>query len=447
MFDSLFTAPAIDALFLDEALIEGMLRFESALAATQADLGVIPRTAASVIGECCSRQEFAVKDLLRSAEQDGNPAIPLVKALGKCVAAMDPEAAKYVHMGATSQDVIDTGLVLCTKKALALLTADLKGLEEQLIGLIERNRRTFLPGRTLLQHARPISFGLKAAGWLDGITSCRKMLQEDAATRLAIQFGGAVGSLAASGSKGLEILEALARKLELGIPEIPWHTQRTRIGRIGMDLALAGTALGKIALDVVLMMQTEVAELAEDLGAGGGGSSTLPHKQNPIASTKVLANSKRIPALAASLLTSMVHEHERSVGGWHAEWLVFPELIRAVGGAAAHALNLIAGLQVHSERMGANIELSNGLIFAENVSTELAKSLGKSAAHSVITRASKTVRQTGQHLRKVLEEDSALVGLVRAGALDRLFSPEQDDDMTDELINRVLAKSRSKSAV
>ena len=166
-------------------------------------------------------------------------------------------------------------------------------LEEQLIGLIERNRRTFLPGRTLLQHARPISFGLKAAGWLDGITRCRKMLQEDAATNLSVQFGGAVGSLAASGPKGLEVLDALAQKLELGIPELPWHTQRNRIGRIGMDLALAGTALAKIALDVVLMMQTEVAELAEDLGPGGGGSSTLPHKQNPIAPTKILANAKR----------------------------------------------------------------------------------------------------------------------------------------------------------
>jgi 3-carboxy-cis,cis-muconate cycloisomerase len=444
MFDSLFTAPAIDVLFSDEALIEGMLRFESALAAAQADLGVIPETAASVIGKCCSLEQFDVKELLRSAEQDGNPAISLARALGKCVAAMDPDAAKYVHKGATSQDVIDTGLVLCTKKALELLIGNLVGLEEQLIGLIDRHRRTFLAGRTLLQHARPISFGLKAAGWLDGISRCRKMLQEDAATNLAVQFGGAVGSLAASGPKGLEVLDALAQKLALGIPEVPWHTQRSRIGRIGMDLALTGTALAKIALDVVLLMQTEVAEVAEELGSGGGGSSTLPHKQNPIASTKILANTKRIPALAAALLASMVHEHERSIGGWHAEWLVFPELVRAVGGSAAHALHLVAGLKVHSERMRANIELSNGLIFAENISTELAKSLGKSAAHSLITRASEQVRQTGLHLRIVLEKDPALRNLLDDDGLDRLFSPEQGDDLTDELINRVLAEASSK---
>jgi 3-carboxy-cis,cis-muconate cycloisomerase len=446
MFDSLFSVPAVEALFSDEALIDGMLRFESALAAVQADLGVIPERAASVIGECCALQQFSIHDLLRSAERDGNPAIPLVKALGKSVATVDPDSAKYVHKGATSQDVIDTGLVLCTKKALELLLGYLVDLEEQLIGLIERNRRTFLPGRTLLQHARPISFGLKAAGWLDGITRCRKMLQEDAATNLSVQFGGAVGSLASSGPKGLEVLDALAQKLELGRPELPWHTQRNRIGRIGMDLALAGTALAKIALDVVLMMQTEVAEVGEDLGQGGGGSSTLPHKQNPIAPTKILANAKQVPALAASLLASMLQEHERSVGGWHAEWVVFPQLVRAVGGSAAHALSLVTGLQVHAERMRANIELSNGLIFAENISTELAKSFGKSVAHGMITRASETVRQTGLHLRTVLEKDPALAAMLDAEGLDRLFSPEQGDDLSDELINRVLAESRLKRA-
>ena len=445
MFDSLFTAPAIDALFSDEALLEGMLKFESALAAAQADLGVIPEKAATVIGECCSLRKFAIKELLHAAEQDGNPAIPLVRALSKSVAATDSEAAKYVHMGATSQDAIDTGLMLCTKKALALIIADLISLEEQLIRLVKRHRRTFLPGRTLLQHARPISFGLKAAGWLDGITRCRKMLQEDAARDLAVQFGGAVGSLAASGPKGLEILDTLARKLELRAPEIPWHTQRSRLGRVGMDLALTGTALAKIALDVVLLMQTEVAELTEELGPGGG-SSSLPHKQNPVASTKILANAKRIPALAASLLVSMLHEHERSVGGWHAEWVVFPELARAVGGSAAHALNLIVGLQVHSERMRANIESSKGLIFAENVSTELSKSLGKSGAHSLVARASQAVRQTGLHLREVLEKDPAVGNLLDPSALDRLFSLEHGTDLTDELINRVLAEGSSKKA-
>jgi len=333
--------------------------------------------------------------------------------------------------------------MLCTKRALELVFANLAGIEERLIELIERHRRTFLPGRTLLQHARPISFGLKAAGWLDGVARCRRMLQQGAATSLAVQFGGAVGSLAASGQKGLEILEALARKLDLATPEVPWHTQRDRIGRLGMDLALAGTALAKIAQDVVLLMQTEVAELAEDLGSGGGGSSTLPHKQNPIAPTKILANAKRIPALAAALLTSMVHEHERSPGGWHAEWVVFPEIIRAVGGSAAHALELVSGLQIHPERMRANIDLTNGLIFAENISVELAKSLGKSAAHGLITRASQRVRQTGLHLRKVLEEDPTVKNLLDSDGLDRLFSPERGEELTDELINRVLARCKS----
>jgi 3-carboxy-cis,cis-muconate cycloisomerase len=443
MFDSLFTSPGIEALLSDQALIEAMLRFESALAATQADLGLVPQKAASVIADCCSLQFFDVKDLLRSAERDGNPAIPLVKAIGKRVAAMDPDAAKYVHLGATSQDVIDTGLMLCTKRAVELVIADLLSIEERLVGLVEQQRRTFLPGRTLLQHARPISFGLKAAGWLDGIARCRRMLQQGAATSLAIQFGGAVGSLAASGPKGLEILEALARKLNLTTPEVPWHTQRDRIGRLGMDLALAGTALAKIAQDVVLLMQTEVAEVAEDLGSGGGGSSTLPHKQNPIAPTKILANAKRIPALAGALLTSMVHEHERSPGGWHAEWVLFPEIIRAVGGSAAQALELVSGLQIHAERMRANIDLTNGLIFAENISIELAKSMSKSAAHGLVTRASQKTRQTGLHLRKVLEEDPVVKNLLDSGGLDRLFSPEQGEELTDELINRVLAQCAS----
>jgi len=440
MFDKLFSAPQIEALLSDEALIESMLRFESALAATQADLGLVPQKAASVIGNCCSVQFFDVNDLLRSAERDGNPAIPLVKAIGKQVAAMDPGATKYVHMGATSQDVIDTGLMLCTKRALELVIANLASIEERLVNLVERQRRTFLPGRTLLQHARPISLGLKAAGWLDGIARCRRMLEQDAATNLVVQFGGAVGSLAASGPKGLEILDALARKLDLATPEVPWHTQRDRIGRLGMDLALVGTALAKIAQDVVLLMQTEVAELAEDLGSGGGGSSTLPHKQNPIAPTKILANAKRIPALAAALLTSMVHEHERSPGGWHAEWVVFPEIIGAVGGSAVHTLELVSGLQIHPDRMRANIDLTNGLIFAENISIELAKSLGKSAAHGLVTRTSQKARQTGVHLRKVLEDDPTVKNLLDSDGLDRLFSPEHGEELTDALINRVIAR-------
>jgi 3-carboxy-cis,cis-muconate cycloisomerase len=435
----------IDPLVSDEALIAGMLRFESALATVQADLGVIPPGAATVIEDCCSVRSFDVEGLCRSAERDGNPAIPLVKVLSQHVAAIDVEAARYVHLGATSQDVIDTGLMLCTKKALDALIPDLVGLEERLIGLIELHRRTFMPGRTLLQHARPISFGLKAAGWLDGIVRCRKMLQQGAAKSLVVQFGGAVGSLAASGPKGLEILDGLARKLDLMNPELPWHTQRDRVGRLGMDLALLETALAKMAQDVVLLMQTEVAEVAEDLGTGGGGSSTLPHKQNPIAPTKILANAKRIPSLVSALLTSSVHEHERSVGGWHAEWVTFPEIIRAVGGSAAHALELVSGLKIHTERMQANIELTNGLLFAENVSIQLAESLGKSTAHQVLTRASQKARQTGEHLRKVLEEDPTLKKLLGPGDLDRLFTPEQGDGLTDELIDRVLAQARSRS--
>ena len=443
MFERLFTNSRIDLLVSDEALVAAMLRFESALATVQADLGVIPSGAATVIEDCCSVRSFDVDGLCRSAERDGNPAIPLVKALGQRVAAIDADAARYVHLGATSQDVIDTGLMLCTKKALDVLVADVVGLEERLIGLIERHRRTFMPGRTLLQHARPVSFGLKAAGWLDGIFRCRKMLQQGAAESLVVQFGGAVGSLAASGAKGLEILDALARKLDLMNPELPWHTQRDRVGRLGMDLALLGTALAKMAQDVVLLMQTEVAEVAEDLGTGGGGSSTLPHKQNPIAPTKILANAKRVPSLVSALLTSFVHEHERSVGGWHAEWVTFPEIVRAVGGSVAHALELVSGLKIHTERMQANIELTNGLIFAENVSIQLAESLGKSTAHQVLTRASQKARQTGEHLRKVLEEDPTLKKLLGPGDLDRLFTPEQGDGLTDELIDRVLAQARS----
>ena len=443
MFDRLFTVPRIDSLISDEALVAGMLRFESALASAQAELGLIPPKAATVIEACCLVEYFDVDDLCRSAEQDGNPAIPLVKALGKRVKAMDADAARYVHLGATSQDVIDTGLMLCTKKALGMLVTDLFGLEERLIVLIERHRRTFMAGRTLLQHARPISFGLKAAGWLDGIVRCRKMLQHGAAKSLAVQFGGAVGSLAASGPKGLEILEALARKLDLTTPELPWHTQRDRVGRLGVDLALLSTTLAKMAQDVVLLMQTEVAEVAEELEAGGGGSSALPHKQNPIAPTKILANAKRIPSLVSALLTSMVHEHERSVGGWHAEWVTFPEIVRTVGGSVAHALDLVSGLKVSSERMQANLELTCGLIFAENVSIQLTESLGKLTAHEVLTRASKETRQSSRHLRTVLEEDHTFKKLLKPGDLDRLFSPEQGGELTDELIDRVLAQSKS----
>jgi 3-carboxy-cis,cis-muconate cycloisomerase len=430
---------AVAELFSDAARLQGMLDFEAALAAAEAKVGVIPPAAAAAIAAQCRADLIDLDGFADAAAQSGNLAIPLVKRLTAVVARDDPEAARFVHWGATSQDAIDTGLVLQLRAACDAIETDLGRLAGGLATLAEAHRRTPQVGRTWLQHALPITFGLKAAGWLDAVERHRARLRELGPRLFVLQFGGAAGTLASLDGKGLAVAEALARELELALPAIPWHGAGDRFAELGAAFGLIVGTLGKIARDLSLLMQSEVGEAFEPSGDGRGGSSTMPHKRNPVAAAAVLAAATRAPGLVATLMSALIREHERGLGGWHAEWVALPELAVLTAGALAQTAETIAGLEVDPARMRANLDASHGLIMAEAVMMALGAKLGRLEAHHVVEAACRRAVAEGRHLRAVLADDPAVAAQLDTAALDRLFDPLNYLGETEALITRVLA--------
>ncbi len=351
LFDAYFTAAPMRAVFSDRGRLQGMLDFEAALVRAEARTGVVPATAVAPIEAACRAELYDPLALAEAVATAGNSAIPLVKALGRQVAAGDAEAERYVHLGATSQDAMDSGLVLQLRRALALLEQDLQRLAEVLADQAERHADTPLAGRTWLQHATPVTLGMKLAGLLGALTRHRQRLRELRPRLLVLQFGGASGTLAALGEQALPVAAALAEELGLALPEQPWHTQRDRLVEFASVLGLVAGSLGKFGRDVSLLMQTEAGEVFEPAGAGRGGSSTMPHKRNPVSSAVLIAAATRAPGLVSTLFAAMPQEHERSLGLWHAEWETLPELCCLVAGALQQAIGLLEGLEVDAQRM------------------------------------------------------------------------------------------------
>jgi 3-carboxy-cis,cis-muconate cycloisomerase len=439
----LFGSAEASALFTDGARLQGMLDFEAALARAETQTGVIPAPAAAAIAWQCRAELFDMGELARATARAGNPAIPMVARLTALVAAQDPEAARYVHWGATSQDAMDTGLVLQLRGLLALLGADLGRLAAALAQLAEAHRTTPVVGRTWLQHALPVTVGLKAAGWLDAIDRHRTRLSEVGGRALALQFGGGAGTLAALGDRGLQVAEALARELDLALPALPWHAHRDRIAEVGTWIGLLVGTLGKIARDLSLLMQTDVAEAFEPGGEGRGGSSTMPQKRNPVSAAVVLAAAARAPGLVATLLSAMVQEHERGLGGWQAEWETLPTLCVLGAGALRHTLETIEGLTLDPARMRVNLETTHGQILAEAVTMALGPRVGRLAAHALVERACHQATATGRHLREVLAEDPLASGHLTPADLDRLFEPGNYLGSAVQFVDRVLASRRA----
>lgn len=438
LHDNLIYSEHINALFFDEAMVEAMLRFEATLARAQGQCGLIPPPSVSVIEIACKTDFINIPQLKTDTALAGNPAIPLVKQLIQIVKKQDLEAAKYVHNGATSQDVIDTAMVLQLQKAFDFFDVFLAMLQGKLIQLTENHRNTLMIGRTLLQQARPITFGLKTAMWLDGISRSIKRLNECKNRVLALQIGGAVGSLAGMDGKGLEVAAVMSQILNLNTPSVSWHTQRDRLVEMATTLGILSGSLGKIAKDVILMMQTEVAEVFEGAAEGKGGSSTMPHKRNPVTSTAMIANAQRVPNLVATMLGSMSQEHERSAGIWHSEWTVLPEIVQLTAGSLESCFLLLDSLEVDTNRMLQNIEATNGLIFAENVSLALAVKIGKANAHHLVEKACKTAVVEKKHLKDILEKDSIVAQYLPPSVLADLFNPKNAIGLNDALIDRVL---------
>lgn len=445
LLDPLFTTDVAAKAFSPAARLQGMLAFEAALARAEVLCGVIPAAAVPAIAAACDASLYDLAALGAEAATAGNTAIPMVKHLTARVKQADPEAARFVHWGATSQDAMDTGLVLQLLRFLDGLEADLARLADGLAALAQTHRATPMVARTWLQHALPTTFGLKAAVLLDALSRDRERIAA-ARNRMALQFGGAAGTLAALGDAGLKVAEALAEELSLPLPDLPWHSSRDRVAELAAALGILTGTLGTLGRDVSLMMQMEVAEAFEPTGPGRGGSSTMPHKRNPVSSAVLLAAAVRAPSLVGGLLAGAVQEHERGLGGWHAEWQALPDLCRLAAGAARHGADLVAGLTVDAERMRANLDLTHGLILAEAVTMALGERIGRLEAHGLVAEASRKAIAAGLPLRDVLAADARVTSVLDAAALDRLFDPLAYTGSADGFIDRVLARHRGRTA-
>ncbi|MGE8359199.1 3-carboxy-cis,cis-muconate cycloisomerase [Pseudomonas sp.] len=445
LFDRYFTAPAMRTIFCDAGRVQGMLDFEAALARAEARVGLMPQAAVAPIGAVCRADLYDFSALAEAIATAGNSAIPLVKALGKRVAASDAEAERYVHLGATSQDAMDSGLILQLRQAIDLLEQDLAQLAEALAVQAERHADSVLPGRTWLQHATPVTLGMKLAGTLGAITRHRQRLAELKPRLLVLQFGGAAGTLAALGEQAWPVSEALAEELGLTLPEQPWHTQRDRLVEFAALLGLVAGTLGKLGRDLSLLMQTDVGEVFEPSAPGKGGSSTMPHKRNPVGAAVLIAAATRAPGLVSTLLAAMPQEHERSLGLWHAEWESLPELCCLVSGALQQALVAVPGLEVDTARMGANLELTQGLVLAEAVSIALAQRIGRDAAHHLIEHCCRQAIAERRHLRAVLGDNAEVSAQLNAAELDRLLDPAGYLGQAQRWVARAVADHRALS--
>lgn len=397
---ALFDDAAVDAALSDQALVTAILEAEAALAGAAADAGLVPRDAADAIGRACRDLDVDLLQLGRESRSAGNPVPALVRLLGAAV----PETARpWVHHGATSQDIVDTALFLVSKNALTLISGHLAAAGDACAALAESHRETVMIGRTLGQQAVPTTFGRKAAGWLVALDDTADRIDWVCEHRLAVQLGGAVGTLAGYDSAGDAVTAEFARRLGLVLPPLPWHTDRSRVLDVATAAATAGMATSKIAIDVMLMAQTEVGELSL---ANAGGSSAMPHKRNPVDAVLVRAAGTRIPGQVATLYAASVQENERAAGGWHAEWAPLLDLVRIVGGMTACTARLLGGLTAHPDRMRANVDHTGGLVMAEAVAARLAVAVGRSAAHDIVTRCAARSADEGVPFRDALLDDA-----------------------------------------
>lgn len=421
LYQNFFYSPQVDALFTNEATIGYMLQFESALAQAQAKHDMIPQNVADIISENCVIENIDVQLLISQVGLGGNACIPLVKQLTNAVKKQDSKAAGYVHFGATSQDVIDTAIVLQAKEAVIIIENDLEKVIYQLQILSENYQQTPMIGRSFMQQARPITFGFKVDTWIDGLSRSKERIERILQDNFVVQLGGAVGNKSVFGANGDKISETLATILKLKNTPISWHTQRDRIVEISTVLGILTGTISKIAKDVSLMMQTEIAEVFEPSGDGKGGSSTMPHKRNPVSGIAILANAQRIPNLVATMLSCMTQDHERATGQWHAEWETFNQIIQLTGGTLNQAINLTNGLEVNTLNMLKNLETTNGLIYAESVSLALSKFIGKNEAHHFVEKSCQEAVKQGIHLKEYLKNQEIILKYLNFSVFENLF--------------------------
>jgi 3-carboxy-cis,cis-muconate cycloisomerase len=392
LIGSLAATERLSRIFADASVLQAMLDFEAALARAEAHAGLIPQAAAEAIAAASTAEGFDIPDLVRRSLRAGTPSLSLSQMLGERVRQRNPEAAGFVHWGATSQDVSDTALVLLLKQCRTVLESDHRRVMTGLRRLSATHAGTVMLGRTLLQPAPPVTFGLKTAAWLAALRRGWARVETGFEEALCLQFGGAVGTLAALGDRGLDVSGVLASELGLRLPDAPWHSHRDRLAALLAALAIYTGSLGKMALDIALLMQFEVSEAAEPGGGGRGGSSAMPHKRNPAACMLAIAAAKRAPGLLSEFVGGMLQEHERAVGSWQAEWTSVEGIVQSAGLALESMAEVAEGLTVNVDRMRANIDQTHGAVFAERAVMILAAEQGRDTAREKVEKA---LRETG----------------------------------------------------
>jgi 3-carboxy-cis,cis-muconate cycloisomerase len=436
IFRDIFGTEAMRNVFSDGARIQFYLDIEAALARVQARLGIIPPEAAEEICRHCSVDQYDFAKLKTQTERIGYPVLPVVQQL---VALCRDGLGEWCHWGATTQDITDTATILQIRAALDIIGQDLDAIAATLADLARRYRDTPMAGRSNLQQAVPITFGYKMAVLLAAFERHRQRLRELKPRVLVGEFGGAAGTLSSLGQDGLKVQAALMQELKLGQPEIAWHTARDRIAEVGCFLGLVTGTLGKIALDVKLMMQTEVEEVYEPFHEGRGSSSTMPQKRNPISSVYITACTAMVRQLSAALLDAMVEDHERSTGPWEIEWIALPEIFVLSAGALSQARFLLGGLQVDPARMRANLDITRGLIVSEAVMMGLGPHLGRQRAHDLVYDICRKVIASGRPLLDLLAEDAEIAPHMNREELARLVEPANYLGQASEMVDRVLA--------
>jgi 3-carboxy-cis,cis-muconate cycloisomerase len=437
IFGALWGTAEMRALFSDATHLQLMLDVEAALARAEARLGLVPQQVADAITKAARVENLQIELIAAGTRETGVPVPALVSELGR---AAGEEAARYIHLGATTQDILDTALVLQMRRALEYLRRDLVALARTLAKRASEYRDTPMAGRTHLQQAVPTTFGFKCAVWASPLAAHVERLDQAASRALVVQFGGAAGTLAALGANGIAVGEALAQELGLGAPDLPWHVARDTVAEIAALLGLVCGSLSKFALDVVLLMQTEVAEVFEPHAAGRGGSSTMPQKHNPVAAEYVIAAARGVHALAPLMLTAMAQDHERAAGPWQSEALALPQCFVLSAGAMAHALAIAEGMTIDAARMRRNLDLGGGLIMAEAVSTGLAPVMGRAAAHHLLQRVSDRAIAESKTLGQALRDDAEVRRHLSDEQINRLTDPAEYLGSAGAFVDRVVGR-------
>ena len=456
LFGAVFARGAVEA--DDTAWLQAMLDTEAGLARALERAGLAPAGSGEAVTAAAKAAHFEAGELGELAAQTGNPVPALARALARRV---PQTAVSAVHRGATSQDILDTAAMLLASRAIGVVLADLATAADASAALADAHRTTIMIGRTLLQQAVPVTFGLVAAGWLTSMDDARQGLAAVGSQRLAVQFGGAAGTLASLGDHGPRVAALLAEELGLTLPVLPWHTDRLRIIDLGTALARVTAVLGKVARDVTLLAQEEVGEVSEDAGAAAagvqspaaaprrGGAVAMPHKHNPVAAVAILGCSRQVPGLLATLVAAGEQELQRAAGAWHAEWQPLTSLLQLTGSASSWAAELLTGLAVDASRMAANLAATKGLPLAEHVASLLTGVLGMAQAHSLVAEASRRAVSAGLPLRDVLLavpklEDRLASAGISAGQIESALEPAGYLGAADAFITAALGAHRSK---